>query len=357
MTGDPTSTGDDPWAESAGHVGAAPAPKWGQNPAGEPPGSRPDTDPTEAHSDGAHDTGSHQRPPAAGTPLTRGGRRRADPDNPYWSPAFDPKRSYTRRASRAASRPPRYLGKNGRRYRSFYRQRDPNVYALIAPGRKFWSLWIVLTAVTLGLASPVPTVIAWARARQSRRSSELLGATTRFWLVSAVIWTVITASVFAGYGLAGANSSNTSSSNSSGAANSNLNFNYKPPVVHDVALGTAVTVQASGITEGSSGAREPVTVDVKGVDRSAPNVTKVQFSVCAVSVALDPLSTAFDLTINGPDNTQFNPSFDLRLPDAWYRQLPARHCLQAAVPFAVPTPDIISNVTFGIDEQVVWPAS
>ena len=260
----------------------------------------------------------------------------ADTTDPYWSPAF------SRQGQQYLSRGSRY---RSRRQVTFRRNSQVSFLwnAGLATGRRFWIVWGAISVVTVGLATPIPTIIAWVRSRQSRRRPDVLGSASRFWLISAVVWTVITALVLVGYVAAGSTSGGSTT--------------YQPPAIHSVSLGTPFTVREGGITEKFSETREPVTVTVTGVDRATPGVAKVQFSVCADGVALDPLSAAFRLAINGPDGTNFGPRTPTNLPDAWYQQLPAHRCLTAAVPFAVPSPDIISNVTFGIDEQVVWPAS
>ena len=101
-----------------------------------------------------------------------------------------------------------------------------------------------------------------------------------------------------------------------------------------------------------------VVVSVATIGLATPVVALIAaLRECAGARAVDPLAVTTRLSLVGPEGTALQPDLRQQLPGAYFSDLPAHHCLEGPIDFAVPSPDVVSNVTFGIDEKAVWPAS
>ncbi len=373
----PQSTG--PWPESAGHVGAAPPPTWGTQGAdqdGTPSETAPATAPaphwdTTRSPAEAADSPPPSPPPSEQPPLPPPGTAPSFPPPigphasppggppssppPGGAPPYPPNQAAGPYWTPSAGRPNPYVAGGtapaGYRYRSGFAIGDGRAPAGV---KGFWITGVVLSAVTVGLATPVFTIASWIMYRRARRqalSGNVGGLPVgRAWGITATSWTALLVLVVVIYGAVGA----AMGGNSAGSSGS---YTYHPPPLQQLPLGASATVDDQ-VGPGSSGKDVPVTVTVTGVDRTTtPGDAAVAFKVCAGNRPVDPLAAAFELSLNGPADTSFQFDNNEQFPDSLYATLPPHQCLSFPVDFQVPGQDAISTVTFGLDSEVQWPVS
>lgn len=360
-----------PWSDSAGHIGAAPPPAWGTQPAdkGRAPSEEaphaapaPHWDTTQPSNNAAGGQASYP-PPSGPPPFPPPGGAPPYPPNGAAAPGYQPPPTTGRRSKRRQSGAGPYWTPPGGRPNPYtaggaapagyrYRGGFPVGGGRATTGIKgFWATGVLISAVTVGLATPIFTIASWVMFRRARRQAMAgnVGGLPvgRAWAITATAWTALLVLVIAIYAVVGATAGGDSSSS----------YTYHPAPVQQVALGASATV-SDQVGAGGSEKDVPVTVTVTGVDRTTkPGDAAVAFKVCAGDQPVDPLSAAYELSLDGPADTHFEYDNNQQFSDSLYTTLAAHQCLSFPVDFQVPGQDAISTVTFGLDSKVQWPVS
>jgi hypothetical protein len=374
----PSPSAEDPWAASTGHAGAAPPPHWGPPPEPGPgaptphagadgPGVAWGVGPGTPGSAGAPGSfagapgsfagapGSFGGPPPAGPPgqdqLRGSGRSRSSgrkgraptAANPYVGPA----------GPASPTNATGGYGYGGAAYSNYPGYgRNPAAAGLARQRGAFAVLWIVAGAITLGIAWVVGAIVSWVQLKRATASQDFFTASrvkTRFTLLTiGSVFTVL----FWVLAIIGAV---TGSPNGSTPA-------YGPPTSVQVSLGQSGTVLVPAVTPNNKSASVKMTVTsfehpttVSGLP--AKDTATAQVRVCATTKDLNEASALFSLSLATLDGGYGNA--DLFANDSIMGTasvvIPAGKCVSATVPFTIPSSAVVTQVTYGDVQTIVWP--